>query len=76
MYSDVIKKWLLANEKDRGFIELMRLFNDRRDVYIKLALSRGETEYHKGAVSSLNWVCELPENILNESSGDTTETPQ
>lgn len=63
---DSFTVWMTEMLKDSNFKYLIQIIEDKRDNAKRAALSKGESEYDKGRYAALNWVVNLPKEVIKQ----------
>jgi len=67
--------WLQQQKENHNFKKFMALIIERRDFRLNSSLAQGNTDFTKGEYKSLDWVVNLPDEILEQFKvADTSET--
>ncbi len=71
--SDKLERWLAEELRGDGLPLLLEEIRKHRARLVYAGLRPGDTDYQKGQVVALNWVLELPENLLADTETETVE---
>lgn len=69
-----LKSWLEQQWKLGGLKAFMKRIETRKESMIAAALMKGDSEFEKGQVAELFWVCDLPESIMKETDDTGADT--
>jgi len=70
---DSFALWLQEQKDSMNFKRFMGYIIEQRDYKLKESLAKGDTDFAKGQYKALNWVTNLPEELL-ESFKRATDT--
>lgn len=65
------KEWLERQTSNIYWRMLFEYINQHRNDVVVNALQEGDTEWLKGEVRGLDWVLQLPQNILADTETET-----
>jgi hypothetical protein len=64
MTDEVLINWLESQRTTEGFERFWKLIKDQHKSRAGAAVARGDTEFEKGEAMALNWVENLPDDLL------------
>lgn len=67
-YPDGLAEWLMEAKRGKYFNLFMREIEERQQAMNQQALGKGDTEHEKGQAEVLNWVLNLPDNVIEAAA--------
>ena len=72
MDSKELQAWILTQMQEPYLPALFDEIREKAEGFTQQALTRGDTNYEKGAAKALRWAADIPLNKLKQGTGADT----